>query len=505
MKKAKIYGQLFIILAIVVMINLISNRIYFRLDFTADERYTLSSATEEILTDLVNVVTITAYFSEDLPPQLMNNRRDFEDLLVEYEDQSQNNIVYNFVNPNESDAAETEAQQQGIGPLVINVTERDQIQQMRAYMGAVIQMGDAREVIPVIQPGSAMEYSLTTAIKKLAITDKPKIGFLQGHGQPGLSAMPQLLTQLTVLYDVEPYTLEADQDIPLTYRALAIIDPTDTIAPQDFEKLDRFLEAGGDIFISYSNLSGDLSSGSLGKGPDIGMVEWLGYKGIEFKDQYVVDVKCGSVSVRQQQGPFVFNTQIQFPFFPMIARFSDHPAVQGIETLGLPFTAALGINPVDSAINIQPLALSSEQSGLVNAPSYVDINKEWGESDFRDPNQIIAVSLEGPIEAGTVSRMVVIANGRFAVNGEPEQQQQLSPDNVNFASNSIDWLADDTGLIDLRTKGITARPLDPVEDNTRNLIKYGNVVFPIIFILVYGLVRRQGTIRKRQRWLQGQY
>lgn len=505
MNKTKIYGQILIILGIAVVINLISNRIYFRLDFTADQRYTLSPATEDILSDLVDVITITAYFSEDLPPQLIKNRKDFEDLLIEYEDQSQNSIVYKFVNPNESDAAEAEAQQQGIGPLVINVTERDQVQQMRAYMGAVIQMGDVQEVIPVIQPGSAMEYSLTTAIKKLAITDKPKIGFLQGHGEPGLSTMPQLLTQLNVLYEVEPFTVADDHDIPLTYRALAIIDPTDTIAPGHFQKLDRFLEAGGNIFVSYNNLRGDLSSGSLSRGPDIGMVKWLGNKGIKFKDQFVVDVKCGSVSVRQQQGPFMFNTQIQFPFFPIIARFSDHPAVQGIETLGLPFTSALEITSMDSAINIQPLALSSEQSGLVNAPSYVDINKKWGESDFRDPHQIIAVSIEGPISGETASRMVLIANGRFAVNGEPEQQQQLSPDNVNFASNSIDWLADDTGLIDLRTKGVTSRPLVPVEDNTRNMIKYGNVMIPVLFILIYGFVRRQGTLRKRQKWLQGQY
>ncbi len=505
MKKTKIYSQLIIILGIAVVVNLISNRLYFRLDFTADQRYTLSTATKDILTDLDNVITITAYFSEDLPPQLMTNRRDFEDLLTEYEDRSQNNIVYQFLNPNESDATEAQAQQQGIGPLMINVTERDQVKQMRAYMGAVMQIGDEKEVIPVVQPGSAMEYSLTTAIKKLSISDKPKIGFLQDHGEPALPAMPQLLSQLTVLYDVEPYSITEDQDIPLIYRALAIMDPTDTIAIEHFEKLDRFLEAGGNIFVAYNNLSGDLSTGYLGTGPQIGMKEWLANKGVEFRDQFVVDVSCGSVGVRQQQGPFVFNTQVQFPFFPMISRFTDHPAVQGIETLGLPFTAALTMNNIDSAVEVQPLALSSEQSGLVNAPAYVDINKEWGESDFRDPGQIVAVSLDGPISGETNSRMVIVSNGRFAVNGEAEQQQQVSQDNVNFASNSIDWLADDTGLIDLRTKGVTSRPLDPVEDNTRNLIKYGNVLMPIIFILIYGVVRRQGNQRKRQKWLKGEY
>jgi hypothetical protein len=57
----------------------------------------------------------------------------------------------------------------------------------------------------------------------------------------------------------------------------------------------------------------------------------------------------------------------------------------------------------------------------------------------------------------------------------------------------------------LRTKGITSRPLDPVEDGTKAMLKYGNVVAPILLVLLYGFQRRQRNFRKRQRWLEGKY
>ena len=111
MNRKVIITQLLVVFAIVIFANLISNQLYFRLDFTEDKRYSLSDATKDILDELDDVVTVTAYFSEDLPPQLLSNRRDFEDMLIEYEKRSGGNVVYEFINPNEETSIEQEAQQ----------------------------------------------------------------------------------------------------------------------------------------------------------------------------------------------------------------------------------------------------------------------------------------------------------------------------------------------------------------------------------------------------------
>lgn len=505
MKRSKVITQVLIFVGIIIIVNMISEQIFLRLDFTADKRYTLSPATKDILEDLDDVITVTAYFTEDLPPQLQKSRRDFEDLLVEYENRSDGNVVYEFINPNENEAEEQKAQQKGINPVMVNVTEKDQVKQMRAYLGAVLQMGEKTEIIPMIQPGSGMEYSLTTSIKKISVVDKPKVAFLQGHGEPSLNASVQVLQQLSVLYDVEPLTITDTADIPSYIKTIAIINPTDTFPQQDFAKLDKYLSTGGSIYLAYNNLQTDLQSQYLSTTPDIGVMGWLADKGITMNNQYVIDANCGSVTVRQQSGMFIMNRQIEFPYFPILSKFSEHPAVKGLEGVIMPFVSSLSYLPKDSAVNMQPLVFSSENSGVVSTPVYIDIEKQWTENDFNAPSQVVALAADGPLAGAANSKLVVIANGAFAVNGEGQQQQQVNQDNVNLASNAIDWLSDDTGLIDLRTKGITSRPLEQIDDTKRNLYKYGNVALPILLMIGIALYRRQRFARKRQAWIQGNY
>ncbi len=504
MKKSKILTQLFLVIAIVVVINLISANLYFRLDFTEDNRYTLSEATNNTVSNLEDVITITAYFTEDLPPQLLSSKKDFEDLLIEYENLSSGNIVYEFINPNESETMEGEAQQKGIRPVIINVTESDQIKQLRAYMGATLQMGERTEIIPMIQPGSSMEFELTTSIKKLSVTDKPLVGMLQGHGEPSLNALAQLAQQLSILYDIEQITLTDSTQIPSYLKALLIINPTDTINYWEFGQLDNFQRANGNILVAYSSVSGDLRQGVLRVSPNIGLSTWLSSRGVNMGNQFIVDALSASISVQQQQGPFVMNIQVKFPYFPIINDFGDHPASQGLESLVLPLVAPIYVVS-DSSIITTTLATSSENTGLLNAPVYIDINKQWTLNDFHDEPQPVAVALEGAIGGASNAKMVVINNGTFIVNGEGQQAQQLNVDNVNFASNAVDWLTDDTGLIELRTKGITNRPLAQLEDGERALIKYGNLLGPIFIILIYAFIRKQRYQRKKSAWLQGKY
>ena len=189
----------------------------------------------------------------------------------------------------------------------------------------------------------------------------------------------------------------------------------------------------------------------------------------------------------------------------ILSKFSEHPAAKGLEGVIMPFVSSISYLPKDSAVNIQPLVFSSENSGVVNTPVYIDIQKQWAESDFNAPSQVVAIAAEGPLSGAANSKMIVIANGAFAVNGEGQQQQQVNQDNVNLASNSIDWLSDDTGLIDLRTKGITSRPLEQIDDTKRNLYKYGNVALPILLMIGIAIYRRQRFARKRQSWIQGNY
>ena len=124
--------NLLLIAAIISVVNVLSSRFFFRLDFTEDQRYTLSTATKTILTSLKDPVTVTAYFSEDLPQDIAKTRRDFKELLVEYGSRSKGKVVYEFINPNKDEASEQKAVQNGVQPVMVNVREKDQVKQQKA-------------------------------------------------------------------------------------------------------------------------------------------------------------------------------------------------------------------------------------------------------------------------------------------------------------------------------------------------------------------------------------
>ena len=214
-----------LIAGILILVNILSNRFFFRLDLTEGKQYTLSKATKDILRDLEAPITVTSYFSDNLPVDIVKIQRDFEEMLVEYATLAKGNLNYKFLNP-ETDQEKQEAAQNGVQPIMIQVREKDQVKNQQAVLGAVLQMGEQKEVIPLIQGGTGMEYSLSTSIKKLAVQEKPTIAFVDGHGEASINELGQAYQSLGILYSIE--TVQLDAPIPDRFKAIAIIAPKDS-------------------------------------------------------------------------------------------------------------------------------------------------------------------------------------------------------------------------------------------------------------------------------------
>lgn len=499
--RQKVITAILLIFTIIVLVNIIAARFYFRLDFTADRRYTLSSATENILKNIEEPVTVKAYFSENLPPRIASVKKDFRDMLVEYNSLSGGNIVYEFLNPSETEQTEMEAQQAGVQPITITIREKDQAKQQRAYLGAVLQLGDRKEVLPVVQPGAAMEYELSTAIKKLSVIQKPKVGLLVGHGEPGLDALAELQQQLNILYEIDSLELTPGVPVPEEYKAVIVIAPQDTVPSYVFNTLDNYLAVGGGVFVALNTTKDALQEQRIAP-MYTGYRGWLKSKGIIVKQNLVTDVNSASIMAQQQRGGFRINTPVQLPYLPFIRTFSDHPITKGLEEVVFQFVSEVSADPVDTTVTYTQLAATSERAGSETPPVFIDINRQWGTTDFTRSNVPVALAAEGKLAgAGTKnSKLVVIGDGDFAVNGTGQQQRRQQPDNINLASNSIDWIADDTGLIELRTKGVQSRPIDEgIDEGTKALYKYFNFIFPMLVIVIYGIMRYRinNNIRKK--------
>jgi len=502
MKTTKITSTIALITAIVIIINILSENYSFRLDFTEGKEYTLSKATRDILKDLEKPVTVTSYFSTDLPPNISNISDNLKDMLIEYGNRSDGMVVFKFVNPNEKEELEQEAMKNGIQPVMINVREKDQVKQQKAYLGAVVSVGEEKETIPFFQPGAAMEYALSTAIKKLSVSDKPAIAIIQGHGEPPINEMAQVYTELSVLYSVEPFVMTDTTEIPDKYKTIAIVRPTDTINSIHLNQLDRFLSKGGKIFLALNRVEGDFTT-ATGRALTTGFEDWLMQKGLTISDNFVIDASCGAVTVQQQQSNFIMTSQISFPYFPIISEFADNPVTKGLESVVLQFASPITFAG-DTTKKFTPVAFSSSQSGTARTPLYFDVQRQWSENDFPMSGIVVAGILEGKLAGEAEAKIILVSDGDFAVNGS-QRGNQLPQDNVSLMVNSVDWLSDDTGLIELRTKEVTSRPIKELPDGKRSFLKWFNFLLPIVLIIIYELIRMQINRNKRIKRMEVNY
>jgi gliding-associated putative ABC transporter substrate-binding component GldG len=491
--------RIILIAAILLVVNLLAKQFFFRLDITEDKSYTLSKATKSILKNLDEPVTITGYFTKDLPQTLAKAEADFKDLLIEYSNRSKGMVNYEIIDPKNDPEREQEALSNGIPQVSVNVREKDEVAVKKAFMGALIKVGELQEAIPIIQPGNPIEYELTTAIKKLTVADKPSIGLIQGFGTPSIEELQLFYQSLSILYQVEPIELEGMDEIPARFKALVMVRPTDSIPQQHFYKLDNYLNNGGSLCIALNTVEGDFQT-VQGNALATGTAEWLAQRGVDIPTGMIIDASCGSISVQQRQGFFTMNTQVEFPYFPRVNQFLDHPITKGIEQIIFQFASPISFRG-DTSSTWTPIVQSSSNSGILNLPISFDVNKKWGQGDFPMPSQTLGGVLEQTEASGVLSRIVIFSDGDFPIGSQGRGQ---TPDNVSLLTNAVDWLSDDTGLIDLRTKGVISRPIKEMEDGKRTMLKWLNFLLPILLVFAYGFFRFQRNRSKRLKRMQQQ-
>ncbi len=477
-----------LIIGIIMLVNFLSEQFFVRLDFTEDQRFTLSDATKNILTNLEEPVTITAYFSDNLPPQLDQVKREVRDMLTEYAARSKGMVAYEFIDPLKDDKIKAQANQAGISQMQVQVQEKDQIKAQVAFMGLNIQIGEDNEPIPMISSTNGLEYNLSSSIKKLSVTDKPVVGFVQGHGEPNFGQIWQAKQALDILHKTELVNLSDSSLNLFKYNTLAIIGPKDSIPPMELTLLDNYLNQGGRLFIAIDRSDANLNQEQYSREVSTGLEYWLASKGIDVNSNVVIDLNCQQGWIQPQPG---YIMQITIPYFIIVNEFSDHPITSGLEAMTMNFASSINFAG-DSSVVFTPIVKSSEKSGTKPAAGYINVTQKYNESDFPIPNLTLAATVEGSIAGSPVTKMVVVGDGGFAI--PDEGQNQVNADNLNLLINSIDWLADDTGLVELRTQGATARPLDDLEDKKRTFLKYLNFLLPVLLALIYGVFRFQ---RKR--------
>jgi len=505
------------ILVILILLNIVSVRVFGRLDFTEKDLFTLSDASKELVGSLDDKITIKVYFTEDLPSPYSTYRRAILDQLNEYRAYSKGNLQYEFVDPS-GEQGEQDAQQQGITPVQVQVVEEDKFEAKRAYMGMLFLYEDKREVIPVVQNMSTLEYDISATIKRLITKTRKKIGFLTGHGEPGLQELTNVQHVLSKQYELTTVDVSGPKPVPDDIAVLIIMAPKSRIPETHGYAIDQYLMRGGKIAFLLNRVDADLQQ-RFGREANLGLDEMLATYGMRINADLVRDTRCANISIVQQSFGIRFQSQVPFPLLPLASTFNnDNMMVKDLKGIVLFFVSSVDtVGLAAKQLTGEVLIRSSKESGRQKGVFMINPLTEYSPSEFAEREIPLAVLVRGqfksafaekeiPVDTttGVVSldaqkltsslntQIVLVGDGDF-----PRDQYLGNSDNVTFFANMIDYLVDDAGLITIRSKDVTLPPLEQVSEGTKNLLKYGNLVLPPVLVLGYGFIRWR--VRKARR------
>jgi gliding-associated putative ABC transporter substrate-binding component GldG len=498
-KKAQTLLRVALVLGILILVNFISVRVFTRIDLTKAGVFTLSEASKAIVRNLDDLVTVKAYFTEDLPAPYNNNRRTVLDMLNEYKAYSNGNLHYEFINP-EGEKTEREAQQAGIPPVQVQVLKEDKFEVKRAFLGLEFLYEDRKETIPVVQNLGSLEYDISSTIKRLTTRVKKRIGYTTGHQETPLTSLQRADRDLSAQYDLVPVDLSSSQTtIPQDLTALLVIAPQAKFSDTAKYQIDQYIMNGGKVAFLLNKMDVNLNAQYRVAQPvQLGLEDMLEHYGIRINSDLVRDRQCANIAVRQQQGPFQFESQIPFPYFPKaIDMDRSNPIMKDLHTIIFFFASSLDTTPAaPKGLKAEVLVRTSKQSGRQSGFVMID-------PFHNPPNELTEANIplaavvsgsftsffEGKMPAPKVTkspdtRIIVVGDGDFMRDDFAGNR-----DNMNFFANIVDYLADDAGLITIRSKNIAQPPLEEISDGTKKLLKYGDLLLPPLLVIGYGLLR----------------
>jgi len=556
--------QLITGLLIIVLVNIIASFLFTRFDLTAEKRYTIAPATKKILQSLDDVVFFRVFLNGDLPPGFQRLSNETKEMLDEFRAYS-DNIQYEFVNPSENPNAKDRNDayrllvEKGLQPTDLRVNKKGESSQMIIFPGAIVSYKGKEIPVQLLMAQlqedpdqvlntsvQTLEYNLASAIKSLKTGIKPRIVFIEGHGELSQMETIDLQNALSAFYSVDRIALnhkinslavriksDSTHEVLLNkYRAVIIAKPVRPFDEKDKFLLDQFIMRGGKVLWLIDPVFASMDSlqkynSTIGIPNDINLEDMLFNYGVRLNLNLVQDMNALQIPVKTGQ----IGNQPQFDFFkwyffPVLIPAMNHPIVNGLNAVKTEFISSLD-TVTAPGIRKTWLLNTSPYSRTVNAPALIDLEilrERPDERMFRQGPQPVAVLLEGVFTSAFLYRippelsvnpvldfraksretkMIVMADGDLAKNsfsqkeGYPlplgyDQYSRQTFGNRDLILNAVNYLCDDSGLISVRSRELKLRTLDANKVMSQRLFwQLLNVLLPVILIAGLGIIRLQ--------------
>src|SRR5437870_1912653 len=422
--------------AAMIVVNLFGRHIGGRIDLTPGRSYTLAPATKRILGALPDLVTIKLFATSALPPQVAFLKRDLDDLLRDYRAAGRGRVKVVVQDPSADSAALREARTLGIPPVQFNVLGKAELQVKEGYLGLAVRYADGVKTIPFVQQTNDLEYRLTSDIRSLTTTNKPAIGFgeiTDAQTPPQMRrSFEALRQQLERTYTVHAVAL-SDSAIPPDTKAVIFAGTPDSLRGAQAANLNAFLDRGGSLLLMASGMERS-PQGPFSFSRPVGWNELLKPYGVSIGSDMVYDLASNArVAIQAQFGQVL----LPYPFWIQAASTRASPVNAEIDAVLLPWPSSLDTTKASKG-TVTPLLVTSRAGGVQETTAFLDPSREFRRDSLRP--RLLAAQLS-PAAPGAASA----PHGRLVIVGSPDfasdRYAQNSPDNIVFAQNAVDWLA----------------------------------------------------------------
>ncbi len=552
MIKSKRIKQLVIIAVVLIITNFIASKVYHRFDLTQDKRFTLSEATKEVISKVESPLIIDVLLSGDFPAEFKKLQIETRQLLKEFNALNKN-IKFSFVNPldnqENTDAIIEQLNQLGLTPANVTVEEGGKVSQELVFPWAMANLDTKTVKVPLLNKKlvtdsqqrvnnsiQQLEYVFADAITKLTTPRDKTVALIKGNGELDDIYIADFLKTLQEYYNIAPFTLDSVASAPQktldalkSYDLAIVAKPTEAFSDEEKYVVDQYIANGGKSLWLIDKVAIELDSlytgdnKSLAFQRDLNLDDLFFRYGVRINPTLINDIYCTQIVLTSGEGNTSQYNPYPWVYAPMVFSSNDHSINNNIEALRFQFSNT--IDTLANGIKKKILLHSSPLTKVVGTPIEVNLNsisQAPKKEEYIAGPQNVAVLLEGAftsvfknrikpiklknnLDDGVLNKMIVISDGDLIKNqlrkGVPldlgyDKWTNSTFGNKEFLLNSVNYLLDDTGLINIRSKEVAVPFLDKekmiAEKSMWQLLNLG---LPLLILGFFALLFR--FIKKR--------
>jgi ABC-2 type transport system permease protein len=392
-----------------------------------------------------------------------------------------------------------------------------------------------------------IEFTLMSSIKKLSQHTPEKIAFITGHGELSKAETADLGKALKDFYAIE--RIEIDEKIyALTerherdsskwavinkYKAIIIAGPENKFSEKDKFIIDQYIMNGGHVLWLLNGTTANMDSLSrmsftMAMLKDLNLEDQLFTYGIRINADLVQDIQCSQIplDVSQIGSKYPDFKLFNWPFFPLTSGNYNHPITRNLNLVKMEFASSIDTIGKKKSLKRTPLLFSSKHSKKLNAPVRVDlniVNHKMSPNQFNKQYIPTAYLLEGQFnsvfanrltnnmydaneirfrEISKPAKMIIVSDASIIKNTVKRTERGYTPQplekdlytgqiygNKEFLLNAINYLCDESGILNMRNKEYKIRLLDQTKiSGHKSYWQIINLVLPLLFVLLFYVV-----------------